>query len=260
MAGIPWMKFYPADWIKDPALSMCSPATRGIWIDLICAMHQADDATLKSTPAKLARLARCLPDEMLAALSELADEGAADVAFGCDMSRACHADVTVTSRRVGRDIKARKSSRDRKQRSRANQAGSDCHGDVTVMSRESHAVEVRGQRSETDKTKSGATATDFPDALDSPEFRTAWTEWITYRRERRASLTPTTIRKQLNKLAKHPEHAAAALTLSMEQGWLGVFPERMTANGQHRPDRAEADRQRRADRECPEPERPLPLL
>jgi hypothetical protein len=34
------MKFYPADWRADPRLRMCSLAARGLWIDLICYMHE----------------------------------------------------------------------------------------------------------------------------------------------------------------------------------------------------------------------------
>ena len=37
----PWFKFYPTDWRADPALRMCSPAARGVWIDMICLMHEA---------------------------------------------------------------------------------------------------------------------------------------------------------------------------------------------------------------------------
>lgn len=37
----PWLKFYPSDWRADPALRMCSPAARGVWIDMICLMHEA---------------------------------------------------------------------------------------------------------------------------------------------------------------------------------------------------------------------------
>jgi hypothetical protein len=36
------MKFYPADWRSDPKLRMCSAAARGIWIDLMTLMHEAD--------------------------------------------------------------------------------------------------------------------------------------------------------------------------------------------------------------------------
>ena len=37
----PWMKFYTSDWRADPRLKMCSPAARGVWIEMICLMHEA---------------------------------------------------------------------------------------------------------------------------------------------------------------------------------------------------------------------------
>lgn len=37
----PWMKFYTSDWRSDPRLRMCSAGARGIWIDMICLMHEA---------------------------------------------------------------------------------------------------------------------------------------------------------------------------------------------------------------------------
>jgi 5-methylcytosine-specific restriction endonuclease McrA len=36
------MKFYPADWRSDPVLRLCSIAARGLWMELICLMHEAD--------------------------------------------------------------------------------------------------------------------------------------------------------------------------------------------------------------------------
>jgi len=36
------MKFYPSDWRADPALRMCSFAARGLWVDLMTLMHEAD--------------------------------------------------------------------------------------------------------------------------------------------------------------------------------------------------------------------------
>lgn len=38
----PWMKFFPTDWRSDPRLRMCSPAARGLWIDMLCLMHEAE--------------------------------------------------------------------------------------------------------------------------------------------------------------------------------------------------------------------------
>lgn len=37
----PWMKFYPSDWRADPALRMCSLAARGLWMEMLCIMHEA---------------------------------------------------------------------------------------------------------------------------------------------------------------------------------------------------------------------------
>ena len=39
---LPWMKFYPADWRADPALRMCSLAARGLWMEMLSIMHEAD--------------------------------------------------------------------------------------------------------------------------------------------------------------------------------------------------------------------------
>ena len=77
------------------------------------------------------------------------------------------------------------------------------------------------------KTKTEDPA-DIPESLDTPAFRTAWAEWEQYRREKRQALKPTTRRKQLATLSKHPpDVAVAALEESMRQGWTGVFPDRI---------------------------------
>lgn len=39
---LPAFQFYPADWLKDPALRRVSLAARGLWIDLLCFMSEAE--------------------------------------------------------------------------------------------------------------------------------------------------------------------------------------------------------------------------
>jgi len=91
---MPWLKWFPSDWRNDPALSMCSPATRGIWMDALCAMHDNNrSGQLQGSVAALARVCRCTPDEMQEALEELEQTGAADV-------QACNALVTLINRRM----------------------------------------------------------------------------------------------------------------------------------------------------------------
>jgi uncharacterized phage protein (TIGR02220 family) len=38
----PAFQFYPGDWQRDAALRSCSVGARGLWIEMICIMHQAE--------------------------------------------------------------------------------------------------------------------------------------------------------------------------------------------------------------------------
>lgn len=74
----------------------------------------------------------------------------------------------------------------------------------------------------------------IPPALDTPAFRAAWGEWLVYRRERRLTLTPRTLRGQLAKLESAGEPAAIQATRdSIDAGWSGLFP-RSGGNGSGR--------------------------
>lgn len=76
----------------------------------------------------------------------------------------------------------------------------------------------------------------LPDALDVPAFRSAWLDWLDYRRERKlGAWKPRTIEAKLAELAEiGPTRAAEAIRRSIANGWQGIFPDR---NGAGRPDR-----------------------
>lgn len=38
----PWFKFYPSDWRAEPSLRAVSMAARGLWIEMLCLMHEAE--------------------------------------------------------------------------------------------------------------------------------------------------------------------------------------------------------------------------
>jgi hypothetical protein len=38
----PSFQFYPSDWLRDTALRSCSIGARGLWIDMICFMHEGN--------------------------------------------------------------------------------------------------------------------------------------------------------------------------------------------------------------------------
>lgn len=79
--SIPWMKFYPSDWRADPKLRMCSIGARGLWIEMICVMHEAEPyGFLVSngravTPRQLAALAGISQNDCVKYLRELESAG-----------------------------------------------------------------------------------------------------------------------------------------------------------------------------------------
>jgi len=122
----PAFQFYPGDWLKDPHLSMCSPATRGIWMDLLCAMHENDrSGQITGTTDQIARLCRCTAVDLDHAISELQTTKTADVTKR-------HEIVTIINRRMSREYKDRVSARERKRLERDRNASiQGCHTDVT---------------------------------------------------------------------------------------------------------------------------------
>lgn len=97
----PHLPLYTGDWMKDCELSLCKPATRGVWIDLLCAMHEHNrSGELRGTGEQLARLARCSTVELVEALTDLQATGAALVDIRNDT-------WTIANRRMQREAATR---------------------------------------------------------------------------------------------------------------------------------------------------------
>lgn len=100
MARLPFIKWYPNDWLAEPSIRSCSLAARGLWIDVLSLMHLSPRrgyllaATgLPLTNEQLARLTGCSTDEATRLLAELISSGACS----------CTDDGTIYSRRMVRD-------------------------------------------------------------------------------------------------------------------------------------------------------------
>lgn len=103
----PWIKWYGADWRADPALRMCGFAARGLWIDLLTLMQEAEPfghLVIKGTIPTTAQLASLLGGaerEVKRLLAELKQAGVYSVTD----------DGVIYSRRMVRDkAKAEKDS------------------------------------------------------------------------------------------------------------------------------------------------------
>lgn len=77
----PSFQFYPADWRKDPALSTCSLAARGLWIELMCVAHESDEygvLCVNGKPisdAQIARIVGEVPNLVVKLIKELETAG-----------------------------------------------------------------------------------------------------------------------------------------------------------------------------------------
>lgn len=95
----PWLKFYPSDWRADPALRMCSVGARGLWMEMLCIMHEAEpygSMRVNGRPVsdrQIAALAGASVDDVGEWLSELEDAGV----FSRD------GEGVIVSRRMQRD-------------------------------------------------------------------------------------------------------------------------------------------------------------
>lgn len=155
-AKMPWLKFFTGDWLKDPNVTMLSPAARGVWIDLLCAMHEAGRlGELCGTTDQLARIARCSTAELIQALTDIQTTAVADVTIRNN-------NVTVVNRRMKREYKKRVDSRLRVEKHRRN---ADCNAPETVQK-----SEVRDQKSEKRESNAAANAPPSFKKLDEKGF------------------------------------------------------------------------------------------
>lgn len=80
MAKAPSFQFYPADWIKDPKLQMCSFQTKGIWIDLLCRMWESETrGIIEGSKTDFCRLIGCTRHEFVKFLQENRAKKFADI-------------------------------------------------------------------------------------------------------------------------------------------------------------------------------------
>jgi hypothetical protein len=74
---------------------------------------------------------------------------------------------------------------------------------------------------------------EYPPPLDTEAFRSAWADWLAYRRQRKISpLKPLSVAAKLAELAEWGEPSAiAAIRQSIGNGWQGIFAPRPDASG-----------------------------
>jgi hypothetical protein len=177
----PSFQFYPSDWLRDTALRSCSTGARGLWIDMICFMHEgtpygylkvADKVIL---PSNLARMVGESVEVVADWLLELQEAGVYDIDNGA-----------IFSRRMIRDEELRQ------KRAEGGKLGGNPNLKVN------HEVKSKDKQKPTPSSSSTSSPSKKKDSATSvacpPDVsQQVWDDWVTLRKTKKAPITKTVL-------------------------------------------------------------------
>lgn len=216
----PWLKFYPRDWRGDQTLRVVSLAARGLWMEMLCVMHEASPyghLVLGGNAVSndiLARLAGLGTDECGALVAELESAGV--------LSRTRKG--VIYSRRMVKDHsrseKGRKSVKRRWGQAPDNASENDAPNRLPNRVPITQKPEARSQKEREDKPLS---ARGLPDWLPPAE-------WAGFKAMRRQIKKPLSDRaeamaiRKLRELKDSGQNPAAVLDQSTLNCWRDLYP------------------------------------
>jgi hypothetical protein len=214
----PAFQFYPADWRKDSALQSCSVAAQGLWINLMCVMHECDQYGHLSVNGKpmdctqIGRLVGLAPKACQKLLDELEN---ADVFSRND-------EGVAYSRRMVND------ERVRNVRAEAGRLG----GNPALLNQEdkpkvNHTDNHASNRKPTPSSSSSSSNQKPPFELPNWINGIDWLMFEEHRKKLRKPMTDFAKRlvvKELARLQAEGHDPGAVLQQSVRRGWLDVFP------------------------------------
>jgi hypothetical protein len=207
----PSFQFYPSDWLRDTALRSCSIGARGLWIDLICYMHdgtpyghlKVNDKVI--LPANLARMVGETLEVVEGWLLELADAGV----FQYDH------DGSIFSKRMVRDEELRNK--------RA--LGGVLGGNPNLINKDkvggkvNHKVANKVKQNATPSSSSSSSSSIIKRITPEGVLQNVWDDFLQLRKERRSAVTDTVIRG----IEKQARKAGLSLNDALEHccvaGW-----------------------------------------
>lgn len=232
--------------IVDSSIWLEPTPTRLLWMMLIAVMDE-DGFCQFASAANVAHRARLSVEETEQALAKLespdANSGDGDnegrriekVPGGWIVLNAGKYRKLVTREVEREKTRLRVAAHREKQRAatQGNAGVTQCNGAVTPS--EASAVSDAPTNNPSPRAKRADSPLSWhglPSELDTPGFREAWEQYVSYRRKARIKpLLPESVREQWRKLATHgPDVARLAIGETIGNGWQGIFPEKI-ANG-----------------------------
>jgi len=222
----PYIPLYVQDYLTDEKLNMCSLASQGVYMKLMCIMHKSDeygtillkqkDKQNKSTCLNFAtKVAKLLPIQVQPlhdAITELVDEGVLQISGDKLVQKRMVRDNDISDKRANAGYKGGKTTQfakaKKKAKSKANSEG-----------------ENENENESEDVSKSKAII--FP--FDSENFKKYWDYWKEYKKKEhkftyKSEISEQAALKKLSELADGNEDTALKIIeQSIAQGWAGIF-------------------------------------
>jgi len=217
MSKLPYMQFFPSDWLRDT--KVLSPEAKAVWIDILAlAWNEPERGVYKRPIPAFCREHQLDGERGPSILEELKLVATVTISNHC---------VTVISRRMIKEEKHRESNRIKVNRFRSRAGVTDGNQNVTHKK-----SEVRSQKSEVINNKDLTPLPPFeiPEDLkpNEPEIR----EWLAYKKQKGQNYKSKGLEVFWRMLRKFPhEHLKAIIEQSMANNWAGLFE--LKNGGQH---------------------------
>jgi hypothetical protein len=220
----PAFQFYPGDWLRDTALRTCSIGARGLWIDMICFMHEGNPYGHLKVNQKvilatnLAVMCGATLLDIEGWLGELSSAGVFEKTE----------DGTIYSRRMIRDEIIRE----------ARAAGGKLGGNPNLKDAEKvnhsanlpNATEVNQNPTPSSSSSSSSSSKkqkkDAALSVVLPDFipAKAWQGYVQMRKKAPTEYAVELIIKQLQKMHSEGQDVGAVLDQSTANSWTSLYP------------------------------------
>src|SRR5260363_2291 len=234
----PSFQFYPADWRKDSALQSCSIAARGLWIEMMCIMHECEPYGYLSinghamNAAQLARLVGESEKAIKGLLGELENAGV----FSRTESGKLGGNPDLLKQKPGKEDNLLKQKDKQKStkateddQAKANQSFKQ-KPTPSSSSSSSSSTSVNSLKAPNGALRERACASRAALCeLKRPDWlpEDAWRDWVSYRKTHKSRFTEKAAELSLCELAKLRERGfepRAVIEQSILSGWTGLFP------------------------------------
>lgn len=204
----PSFQFYPSDWLRDTALRTCSTGARGLWMDMICFMHEGNPYGYLKVGNKVILskdLARMVGEDLRLVeewLEELHEAGVYDIDDGA-----------ICSRRMIRDENLRKIRAE----------GGKLGGNPKLKDNNKDNLDVKQKQTPSSTSSSSSTSTKdiTPVGVSDSIFQ----DYLKIRKAKKSPWTPTAQKLMENEAKKAGISLQEAMEVCCARGWVGFKAE-----------------------------------